>query len=808
MNSNTEKSTPNAQNLLDGNKSYFDTIALLFFVGLLITDFIPDFDIVSYTVPIHYLYLSFLNVLMGIYIYFNPTLLNNSLIGKVKKSLFLKLYFLFLILCAISLFFARNIPLSIVSISYLLIAFLTIIHLSILFNNRLYLIYKMTIIVVVVTFLETAIVLLDFLKLFKTDPFVAYKLSLNTGNINIFAATLNLKIPFVLLGIFTFSSWKKWLSVVAFASSCLILFLNNNKAAFLSLAIVVLIFLIYKASNKKVYKTIGILLATLVAVIGLAYFITKDSNEISTPVPTEVSMKNAPSMLSSFDKEQSASSRFMFWKNALELSKQNLLTGVGLGNYAIEISPYDNKSLNDGNLTLHPHNDFIEILVETGIINGLIYIALFITLLVVNLKRVKSKNQETQIIALITISMLVVYGIDSLLNFPLHQPTVQIGFCLIMIFTLLNQFSNDDKSISLLSKNYILPTILVSLTLLYFTNVIFKSYKLELEIKTDFTIENHQITADYIAQNLPKYPNVNNETYPFLQKLGIYYYFENKFDESKKTFAESKKINPFSGVEDWYLSKIYEKTNVDSAQYYIKKSFDARPRDLNTYLNVLFLSNMKKDTVEMLKTNEVFSTYRNAPINYIHTSNALYNSGYNIKKLNNFIDEGLRNFPGDSSLIERKKMFQKVLDAKNGIITSNKSGIETIKNDETTVADDKIKNVVTINTYLQEAVNYGAKGQYDLAIKSYLLVLEKYPDNLAIHQNIGICKFEQKKFKEAIPYLEKSLNDPKLNDGKSEYLLGISYLNTQNKEKGCSFLNKSKAKNYPNAAQIITQYCK
>ena len=42
-------------------------------------------------------------------------------------------------------------------------------------------------------------------------------------------------------------------------------------------------------------------------------------------------------------------------------------------------------------------------------------------------------------------------------------------------------------------------------------------------------------------------------------------------------------------------------------------------------------------------------------------------------------------------------------------------------------------------------------------------------------------------------FLEKSLNDPKLNDGKSEYLLGISYLNIQNKEKGCSFLNKSKA---------------
>lgn len=804
----TENVLSDGTNSFDDRKKYFDTISLFFFAALLFVDFIPDFDIVSYTVPIHYLYLSFLNLVMGIYIYFNPTLINSSLIGKVKKSIFLKLYFLFLILCAISLFFARNISLSIVSISYLSIAFLTIIHLAILLNNRLYLIYKMAFIVIIFTFFETAIVLLDFFKLLKTDVLAAYKLSLNTGNINIFAATLNLKIPFVLLAVFSLSGWKKWLSLIAFTSSCLILFLNNNKAAFLSLGIIVLIFVIYKASNKKVYKTIGALVATLVTVIGLAYFITKDSNEISAPISTEVSMQDAPSMLRSLDKEESASSRFMFWKNALELSKQNLLTGVGLGNYAIEISPYDNKALNDGTLTLHPHNDFIEILVETGIINALIYIALFVILLIINFKRIKSKNKETQSIALITILMLVVYGIDSLLNFPLYQPTVQIGFCLIMVFTFLNHTPVHVKPISLFSKNYILPTILLSVTLLYFTDIILKTYKLELEIKTDYALANHQISADYIAENLPKYPNVNNETYPFLQKLGIYYYLENKYEESKKTFAKSKKINPFSGVEDWYLSKIYEKTNIDSSQYYIRKSFDARPRDLNTYLNVLYLSNMKKDTLEMLKANEVFSSYRNAPINYIHTSNALYNSGYNIKKLNDFIDEGLRNFPGDSSLIERKKMFQRVLDAKNGNINTNKSGIETIKNNEETSAEDKIKNVVSINMYLQEAVNYGAKKQYDLAIQNYLLVLQKYPDNLAIHQNIGICKFEQKKFKEAIPYLEKSLNDPKLNDGKSEYLLGISYLNIQKKEKGCSFLNTAKTKNYPNAAQIIDQYCK
>ena len=810
MNSKTDSTAINSKFKIYSNKSYFDSIAIILFIGLLFTDFIPDFDVVGYTIPVHYLYLSILNLVMGVFIYFNPVLLSTGFFNKIKKSFFIKIYFLFLALCGVSLFFAPNLSLSIVNICYLLISFLTIIHLGILLNNRLYLIYKLVFVVVLCTFFETSIALINFLELLKINANEAYKISLNTGNINIFAVSLNLKIPFVLLGIFTFSGYKKWISIVAFSSSCLILFLNNNKAAFLSLGLIVLLFLVYKAVNNKAYKKIGLVVILLVVAMGFSYLITSIDKE--TSVPTSVVNNSSDntefSMLNSIDKEESASSRIKFWRNAIELSKQNLFTGVGLGNYQVEISPYDNKLLNNGSVTIHPHNDFIEILVETGIVNGLIYFTLFITLLVINVKRIKTKDTEIQTIALLTLLMLLVYGIDSLFNFPLYQPTVQIGFCIIMIFTLLNQSVEVEESDVLVSKKYFIPSILLSLTLLYFTFEIFKTYKLELEIKKDYALEKHLISADYIEKNLPKYPNINNETYPFLQKLGVYHYYEGNFEESKKVFAESKKINPYSGVEDWYLSKIHAKTNIDSAQYYIKKSFQSRPRDLNSYLDLLHISNIKKDTLEIIHTNTVFSSYRDEPMNYIHTSNALYNSGYDVKKLNQFIAEGLTKFPQDSLLIERKEMFQKILDVKNGVVTSSKAKVQSVKNDENTAAEKRLNNVVNMNIYLQEAANYGAKGQYDLALKNYLLVLEKYPDNLAIHQNIGLCKFEQKKFKEAIPYLEKSLGDSKLNDGKSEYFLGICYLNTQNKAKGCSFLNTAKNKNYPNAAQIIEQYCK
>ena len=811
MTENTATTNLHATVLLDKNREYFDTIALLFFTLLFLIDFIPTFEIVGYTPPIHYLYLSLLNVSMGIFIFCNPVLFNTSFFGKIKKSLVSKIYFLFIILCFVSILFARNIPLSIVNCNYLLIIFTTVVNFGILFNNRLYLIYKATLIVILFCFSEVLIALLDFIKLYRIDPSTAYNISLNTGNINIFAASLNLKIPFLLFGMCSFSGWKKWISITAFTISCLLIFLNTNKAAFLSLSLITIIFLFYNSWRTKAYKKIAFVVLPIIATYLLSNIINDiPKTEIVAPSTTEISnvLPESESIISTLDNESSLSSRLSFWENSFELAQKNLFTGVGIGNYPIEITPYDNKSLSNGILTLHPHNDFVEITVETGIINGLIYVSLFIIILIVNLKRIKSDNEQTRIIALITLLMLVVYSVDSFLNFPLYQPTIQISLCLILVFTLLNTSSKSNEKINFISNKYLLPIIFVSIFSVYGSYIIVKTYMIDLEIKTDMALEKHVLTSDYLEKNLPNYPNVNSETYPFLQKLGVYYYLESNYDASKKMFKKSKLINPFSGVEEWYLSKIYQKTNIDSSQYYIKKSFELRPRDLGTYLDVLYVSNIKKDTATIYETNSIYSSYNDLPINYIYTSNALYNSGYSIKNLNKFIDEGLLKFPNDSLLMDRKKMFQKVLDASKGKITNNPEIGTSTKVATEDEANAKTKKLISINIVLQEAINYAAKAQYDLAVKNYLKVLEQYPDNLAIYQNIGICKFEQKKFSEAIPYLEKSLKDSSLYDGKSQYLLGICYLNTQQKDKGCEYLTIAKNKNYPNASQISNQYCK
>ena len=106
------------------------------------------------------------------------------------------------------------------------------------------------------------------------------------------------------------------------------------------------------------------------------------------------------------------------------------------------------------------------------------------------------------------------------------------------------------------------------------------------------------------------------------------------------------------------------------------------------------------------------------------------------------------------------------------------------------------------------ATQYAADLKFDKALIYFKKAAKDNPNDIVITQNIGICYFQTKQFKSAINYLEKTLNSPLLVDGKTEFVLGVAYLNTNNKEKGCKYLILAENKNYPGAAKIVAQYCK
>jgi O-antigen ligase len=222
-------------------------------------------------------------------------------------------------------------------------------NISILLYNRLYLINKIAFILIALIFLEVLIEIKSFIEV--SDSFslsAAFRqLSGNTGSINIFAANLATKVPFLLYGIFTFSKFKKWLSMVTLFLAAILILLTASRASLLGLSTEVIVFLIFLFkfdSNKKVYFKHFV---TIIIPMIVAYFLANQIMEFANDDSKRFqSVSNRASQIVELD-DSSIDKRMKLWQNAIEISKENPTLGIGLGNWQIESIPYEKLLAND-----------------------------------------------------------------------------------------------------------------------------------------------------------------------------------------------------------------------------------------------------------------------------------------------------------------------------------------------------------------------------------------------------------------------------------------------------------------------------
>lgn len=765
------------QNRKSDNSNF---IVLLFIIGYLLMDYLPSFETIERYSP-QYLYLSLVNIAIGVYCYFNPKLVSKNLISIYRNSIVLKIYGTFLLLCGVSIFTAINVSLAVVAFSKLLIIFCVFLNLTVLLYNRLDLLFKIAFIVGISMFIQSSLIFFDFSKTLDLSTIKG-----NSGNINILAASFNIKIPFLILGIIHFSNWKRAMLVLTLLLSITIIFLTGSRATFLGLALQLVVFLVFYCKINTIKKGELIKIACIILPAIISFVI---SNLIFAKVGDSERYKSVGSRIGQIEltnnpTDSSAKLRLDFWKNAGEIISENPLLGVGIGNWKIKSLPYEKTLVDDSNVSSNAHNDFLELTVETGIVNGLVYLSLFVFILWISVKKIlQAKESEVQLVAIFSLMLLSAYGLDALLNFPLYIPAVQLGFCFLLALTLVNGKEVPTVSESEIKLAPIAITI-ISLGCLYFAFSQFKASQLEYKFKvyqTAYRVNDmlpetgRLLESNDIIANLPTYPSLSFYSEPFVEYAGVSLFYEKKYDEALHYFELAQKLNPYLGNSDWYIQKIaFNNGDIDKAFKYAKIAFYKRPRNKDFYLSALFIANEKKDTLEMLKIHNQFSKYRKMPENWVNTSKALQLSGFSHQKLLSFLDEGLTAFPKDSLLLERKSNVLYAL------------------------RDD----------YLVKALQFGKEQKFDLAITYYQKALKEDSKNEAIMQNIGICYFKLNQYKKAIEYLLKIKSTDTLKDGKTEYVLGTCYIAIQDKAKGCKYLGMSKNKNFPAAEQLLERFCK
>jgi O-antigen ligase len=148
---------------------------------------------------------------------------------------------------------------------------------------------------------------------------------------------------------------------------------------------------------KRTYK--------LTAVVFLAFLI------LVLAVPNPVSRR----YFSSFNlKEGSNKGRIETWQKAGAVILNHPLTGVGIGNYPLEVKPSA-----DYREPIYAHNAYLDIAAETGVVNAIVFLgvlgAAFISFF---------KKRKESLLFLGGAASLVIFSVQSLVETAIYSPVV------------------------------------------------------------------------------------------------------------------------------------------------------------------------------------------------------------------------------------------------------------------------------------------------------------------------------------------------------------------------------------------------
>ena len=755
-------------------------------VAYLLIGFVPNLGAVDQIAP-QWLYLNGVSVLASLYILKNH-LYFSSAIGSLFKTKFSWLYLAFIVWASASYFYAIN-P------TEVLVNLARVVGTAIAFFNLFVLLQKIPnkfrLIALVATgalAVEMYMVLDPLLGLLK-QGINASRSSLlkgTTGNINIAALSLAIKMPFAL---YLMNLAKKTSQRMAYGLLitltifCLVLI--ASRASYVALILSLLLYIAFCLYNYyKSGKSKRLLIPILYFV--LPFVIAVGVSELSTVGQDNTTFFERSATIVQATTDGSIASRLRFYMVGVSHIMANPILGSGLGNWKLISILYDKEFIQGYVVPYHMHNDFIQIGTELGIIGFLMYVGLFGILLFYIIYISKSKLPENTkfFVAFLTMS-LSTYVVDGNLNFPLARPIMQMVWVLVMALIVLlfldaKAFNGSFKPTPL-KKAYLVSIVclvlLAPLTFIaYQTNLSLRGQQVLLG---EYNAGQFQTPLNKIDQVVPEIPNISVTTLP-IASMKARYYMENGQDEKALVMLRAGiKANPYLGFSETLMSQIYSRQNkVDSAIFYAKMAYEHLPISAHfaNYLNLLI---QKNDSQEVDRIFVKDSAKHDLTVwkNYMIANNALKPAGTSqvIKVANKAIEL----FPIDKDfLVLRKIAIIGKLAVDQAFALSGEGAALFVQQD-----------------YFNAAQKFVAAAAIDSLEFSYF-------------ENAGTAYFSMGQYEQSLPYFNTVIEKLNPKSGKSEYIMGLSLVNLGRMEEACEAFRASKVYMNSEAEQALALHCK
>ncbi len=226
---------------------------------------------------------------------------------------------------------------------------------------------------------------------------------------NVITSFFIICLPFILLGILHFK--KKWrpLFYVLMSVSVFYILIFQSRSSYMALVIFGALIFLMGTQIKLFFKNLrpiiislifsGILFMGFILLMGNLNeyvkrlnwnyqekeIITEDINQADTEeIIDEPKSSNTPI------ESKTINERFVFWSKTMSIIKKNPILGIGLSNWAIHLPGESYSGLEryprSSRTPSHPHNDFLLIWSELGILGILLFLAMGLTLLFFGVK--------------------------------------------------------------------------------------------------------------------------------------------------------------------------------------------------------------------------------------------------------------------------------------------------------------------------------------------------------------------------------------------------------------------------------------
>ena len=830
--------------------NYASLILLALYV---LVDFIPRGESIDFNGP-QWLYLSIVNLFAVIYLF----TANQGKISEVNQQFRgslaqvpSRMFTIFCILSGLSFFVAFNKNEFVVCYARCIIAFIAFANTATLLTQTRRVLPFLAQIVSLILFYNVFQALQIFFNDVGEMGFDGAVLNMKgvTGNKNIFASAIVVKIPFTLYCIYEGRKWKRILNLVILLLALYAIALANARSSYVGIIfelIVFIAFCVYEFLNhqdaRKMLQNVSLFLIPIVLALMLSQ-LTVETQRRNLVEGQQSNFGTVSERISNIGfTDQGSSNRVGIWTVGMDLFKHYPLTGRGFGNWKITSQEFDQYTNDDNSMSVHAHNDFVEAFGESGILGGIVYLLVFFLLPFYSLKNIFSSSIDTQekIPLLLSLIGLAGYFTDAFLNFPMERATMQTYFVILYGLNAAENFRlsrmRTEQATNTVSSNrlrWILPLfLLLTVATVYITYQTNQSMIVQSAMFEDVNADVVSKKTTDINDQLPSLTNVTMWGLPLSLMKARYLLNEKRIDEGIAMFENVKKENPYMYYAEFIKGRwYYENGYFDSAYKYGVIAFENRPRNVAYFGLLAFVCANKNDSGRLFRNFNLIRKYRNDEgmargwNNYLYALTVMkYPDTYTVK----VADSALALYPKDSVTIKNSLTLHTRLGDLPALPQAQTPAVPAPAAQLTqqvppqqgppqpgpitpggapAPTPEAYQDSLRFYDFFKRGNEAFTKNDLKTAMELYESARKINPKFSPIVENIGLVHFLNKEWASALPYFEKVVNNKWSADGKAEYYRGICLYNVGKIPEGCQSFLTSEAKGYSDARRLYNLNC-